>query len=359
MKTSYGSGLFGGQKTITNASDENSSEESQVGAANIFNGAQKPPAAPAPKQEQSFAQMQSAGYARPAPMPFTGPSAPRQVDDDDEEELARRVRAQLAQQQGLGVQQAASALPVLRDMGGLMAGGATEGFRPPMTLPPNAFVPASGGAPPSDGMVPTAPTAAPDDPNSVRGYTGAGGMWDGVKVSPQQFALKSLQQTTGIDPAKMGLSESSSLQEVQSAQQLMASIANGSSAAMQQGLQSSNPFIKQTAQAYLSGQGASGFDQGAWNQYQANTTKPASGLSDAVKNALGGGETSAGVTQSQAPAANASSGGQGAAPAQSSAPAQAQAQAPSQPQAQPQAQAQAQPQAQVQPSSAGTGHCSP
>jgi len=351
MKTSYGSGLFGGQKTITNASDENSSEESQVGAANIFNGAQKPPAAPAPKQEQSFAQMQSAGYARPAPMPFTGPSAPRQVDDDDEEELARRVRAQLAQQQGLGVQQAASALPVLRDMGGLMAGGATEGFRPPMTLPPNAFVPASGGAPPSDGMVPTAPTAAPDDPNSVRGYTGAGGMWDGVKVSPQQFALKSLQQTTGIDPAKMGLSESSSLQEVQSAQQLMASIANGSSAAMQQGLQSSNPFIKQTAQAYLSGQGASGFDQGAWNQYQANTTKPASGLSDAVKNALGGGETSAGVTQSQAPAANASSGGQGAAPAQSSAPAQAQAQAPSQPQAQPQAQAQAQPQAQVQPSS--------
>jgi len=263
MKTSYGSGLFGGQKTITNASDENSSEESQVGAANIFNGAQKPPAAPAPKQEQSFAQMQSAGYARPAPMPFTGPSAPRQVDDDDEEELARRVRAQLAAQQAqqqaqqgsLGVQRAAETLPVLNDAasaqrqveqeqqqrmaqpqqpmqqtpqglaemlrqklqadngklggpnegyskppkpadldpyagtpyagtggplyrpgggvqssvpdavreklqaGGLMEGGATEGFTPPSSVDFN--LPAGGGAPPSDGVVPTAPTPTP------------------------------------------------------------------------------------------------------------------------------------------------------------------------------------------------------
>jgi len=279
MKTSYGSGLFGGQKTITNASDENSSEESQVGAANIFNGAQKPPAAPAPKQEQSFAQMQSAGHARPAPMPFTGPSAPRQVDDDDEEELARRVRAQLAAQQAqqqaqqgsLGVQRASETLPVLGDAasaqrqveqeqqqrmaqpqqpmqqtpqglaemlrqkfgaetaaqgggalggikeriqqmlaqqgqgqgqplggyypapqvpraemgqerqqqmaqqfsqssvpdavreklqaGGLMEGGATEGFTPPSSVDFN--LPAGGGAPPSDGVVPTAPTPTP------------------------------------------------------------------------------------------------------------------------------------------------------------------------------------------------------
>ena len=528
MKTSYGSGLFGGQKTITNASDENSSEESQVGAANIFNGAQKPPAAPAPKQEQSFAQMQSAGYARPAPMPFTGPSAPRQVDDDDEEELARRVRAQLAAQQAqqqaqqgsLGVQRAAETLPVLNDAasaqrqmeqeqmqrmaqpqqpmqqtpqglaemlrqkfgaetaaqgggalggikeriqqalaqqgqgqgqplggyypapqvpraemeqerqqqmaqqfsqssvpdavreklqaGGLMEGGATEGFTPPSAVDFN--LPAGGGAPPSDGVVPTAPTATPvatPAPQITQNADGTVSSTARVRSTPSALGYKpsagsgdytaakaaldsasmigtdnagnvvfrnaddakkyaeaeAAFEKTSLDPNKALGFDLGSVQTTANTKLLLNQHGNipvlNAIAGMDdagkrrfldqysgtgQGGFANDPAIMQSRKElgdFLSSMGI------AMPAAQAAT--PKAGLSDAVKDALGGGATPTGTTQGVTMSgggggasvqAAPSGGGQGAAPAQSSAPAQAQAQAPSQVQAQPQAQAQ-------------------
>jgi hypothetical protein len=499
MKTSYGSGLFGGQKTITNASDENSSEESQVGAANIFNGAQKPPAAPAPRQEQSFAQMQSAGHARPAPMPFTGPSAPRQVDDDDEEELARRVRAQLAAQQAqqqaqqgsLGVQRAAETLPVLNDAasaqrqmeqeqmqrmaqqqqqmqmmrpsleevlrkklqadngklggpnegyskppkpdfnlpadggvqssvpdavreklqaGGGMFGGPSEGYAQSMSRA-DMNLPAGGGAPPDDGVVPTAPTATPvatpapqitqnadgtvsstarvRSTPSALGYKPSAGSGDytAAKAALDSAAMigtdnagnvvfrnaddakkyaeaEAAFEKTSLDPNKALGFDLGSVQTTANTKLLLNQHGNipvlNAIAGMDdagkrrfldqysgtgQGGFANDPAIMQSRKElgdFLSSMGI------AMPAAQAAT--PKAGLSDAVKDALGGGATSTGTTQGATMGGGGASvqaapsgSGQGAAPAQSSAPAQTQAQAPSQPQAQPQAQAQAQP----------------
>jgi len=514
MKTSYGSGLFGGQKTITNASDENSSEESQVGAANIFNGAQKPPAAPAPKQEQSFAQMQSAGYARPAPMPFTGPSAPRQVDDDDEEELARRVRAQLAAQQAqqqaqqgsLGVQRAAETLPVLNDAasaqrqveqeqqqrmaqpqqpmqqtpqglaemlrqklqadngklggpnegyskppkpadldpyagtpyagtggplyrpgggvqssvpdavreklqaGGLMEGGATEGFTPPSSVDFN--LPAGGGAPPSDGVVPTAPTPTPvatpapqitqnadgtvsstarvRSTPSALGYKPSAGSGDytAAKAALESASMigtdnagnvvfrnaddakkyaeaEAAFEKTSLDPNKALGFDLGSVQTTANTKMLLNQHGNipvlNAIAGMDdagkrrfldqysgtgQGGFANDPAIMQSRKELGDFLSSMGIAMPA-----AQAAAPKAGLSDAVKDALSGGSKPASTTQGATMSGGGGASVQAAPSGGGQGAAPAQSSAPAQAQAPSQVQAQPQPQAQAQPSS--------
>lgn len=127
---SYKKALFGNQ-TITNASDENSAEQGQVGAANIFGGA---PRQPRPTQmgfRRNFAEMQNAGQARPAPAQIAGP--PEIKDNDDEEELLRLIRQQLAQS---GAMAGADAAPTT----------AALTTAAPMTATPMATAAGSGGA---------------------------------------------------------------------------------------------------------------------------------------------------------------------------------------------------------------------
>lgn len=127
---SYKKALFGNQ-TITNASDENSAEQGQVGAANIFGGA---PRQPRPTQmgfRRNFAEMQNAGQARPAPAQIAGP--PKIEDNDDEEELLRLIRQQLAQS---GAMAGADAAPTT----------AALTTAAPMTATPMATAAGSGGA---------------------------------------------------------------------------------------------------------------------------------------------------------------------------------------------------------------------
>ena len=65
--------------------------------------------------------------------------------------------------------------------GGLMEGGATEGFTPPSAVDFN--LPAGGGAPPSDGVVPTAPTTTPSSTGAAAPVSAGIGIsrddWDG------------------------------------------------------------------------------------------------------------------------------------------------------------------------------------
>lgn len=100
----------------------------------------------------------------------------------------------------------------------------------------------------------------------TKNYDQLGGMWDGQKITPQQFALKNLEQRTGVGADKYGIAADASPEELQQLDDQMTAIRGGNH---QVGLDSSNPFVQQTAKAYLSGQGAKGFDQAAWDAYQA------------------------------------------------------------------------------------------
>lgn len=127
---SYKKALFGNQ-TITNASDENSAEQGQVGAANIFGGAPRQPRPAQMGLRRNFAEMQNAGQARPAPAQIAGP--PEIKDNDDEEELLRLIRQQLAQSEATA---SADATPT----------AAALTTAAPMTATPMATAAGSGGA---------------------------------------------------------------------------------------------------------------------------------------------------------------------------------------------------------------------
>lgn len=161
---SYKKALFGNQ-TITNASDENSAEQGQVGAANIFGGA---PRQPRPTQmgfRRNFAEMQNAGQARPAPAQIAGP--PEIKDNDDEEELLRLIRQQLAQSEAVAGADAAPAPTT-----------AALTTAAPMTATPMATAAGSGGASLAEQVSaslsdPTAPPLVTDQPPPAAAPVGA------------------------------------------------------------------------------------------------------------------------------------------------------------------------------------------
>jgi len=105
-----------------------------------------------------------------------------------------------------------------------------------------------------------------DSANPFRGYVSAEG---GGFGSGQSGTLESLRTSTGVDPAKFGFNAQTSPDEIQAASRVMASMANGDPAAMTQGLQSSNAFIRQTAANELAkGLTMSDSSQGAANTIQ-------------------------------------------------------------------------------------------
>lgn len=159
---SYKKALFGNQ-TITNASDENSAEQGQVGAANIFGGAPRQRRSAQMGFRRNFAEMQNAGQARPAPAQIAGP--PEIKDNDDEEELLRLIRQQLAQSEATASADAAPTTAALTT--------AT-----PMTATPMATAVGSGGASLAEQVSaslsdPTEPPLVTDQPPPAAAPVGA------------------------------------------------------------------------------------------------------------------------------------------------------------------------------------------
>ena len=200
---SYKKTLFGNQ-TITNASDENSAEQGQVGAANIFGGAPRQRRSAPMGQQRNFAEMQNAGQARPAPAQIAGP--PEIEDNDDEEELLRLIRQQLAQSEATASADAAPTTAALTT--------AT-----PVTATPMATVAGSGGASLAEQVSaslgdPTAPPLVTDQPPPAVAPVGASlanqvsaslassgsGFADTVPVTPEGTPDTSLDAAPGDDP---------------------------------------------------------------------------------------------------------------------------------------------------------------
>lgn len=106
-------------------------------------------------------------------------------------------------------------------------------------------------------------------PNAPNGPMGPSGQQQGPSSASSNFAvshpsssvpeaLATLQSMTGVDPSKFGFGPQSTLQEIDAARGLMSGIGNRDPAAIQAGMQSTNPFIKQTAYAYNMGYGSAG-----------------------------------------------------------------------------------------------------
>ena len=200
---SYKKTLFGNQ-TITNASDENSAEQGQVGAANIFGGAPRQRRSAQMGFRRNFAEMQNAGQARPAPAQIAGP--PEIEDNDDEEELLRLIRQQLAQSEATASADAAPTTAALTT--------AT-----PVTATPMATVAGSGGASLAEQVSaslgdPTAPPLVTDQPPPAVAPVGASlanqvsaslassgsGFAGTVPVTPEGTPDTSLDAAPGDDP---------------------------------------------------------------------------------------------------------------------------------------------------------------
>lgn len=278
---SYRKTLFGGQ-TITDASDGNSSQESQSGSANIFGGAPRQ-SEPAP-QVSTFADLQDAGRARPAPPMDATPSA---GNPGDEEELLRRIRAQLAQ--GGTTAQVSNettpavapppvssvpastasfvagpaASPLVDQVSASLASGKTDAVVPapeasvvnadvsPVAAPPASSVSATPGSDVTSAQSPELGEADTYDPEFENYYAkvAASDAAAGKPVPTKQgTAAFLLTNATGWGLDRFGFDATTTIRTLRDTSAAARSIGGNSTKAVIEGLQSSNPGLKAYAE---------------------------------------------------------------------------------------------------------------